>query len=766
LLAALITAASRLVATQWTGHLKLIQTLTFLGVLAGLALGQSIFSSRQATAFALLYGLFAVPWQLGLTLGHSILWAERLASLADCLTISISRLARHRGVLDPMFFLFLMSSLFWVLSVHAGYTLTRHARPWRATLPAGLTTLIIHISDPFVAHRAWFLAAYLLFTLLLLVRLTYLRHRTRWQQSHIPLPFIGFDLTLAHLLVTALLVLAAWTIPVLATVLPSAEQAWERATQPWTAIRDRLDDAFASLRSTGSLVSYYNYYSEHLPLGRGSELADTLILTVETSPDPDESVRYYWRARIYDHYADNLWSSTFPITRSITPSYSGLTFPDLESRQMVTLTVTPAIPIATLYTAPQPLWVSCPAQADLAYNPDGTTDLSALHATPPLYTGETYQARSSLSTVTIAQLRAAGTDYPTWVTDRYLQVPSTVTTRTLELARQIAADLDSPYDIAARVTSYLRIYIRYIETVPSPPPDQEPLDWFLFDLRQGFCNYYASTEVILLRSLGIPARLAIGFAQGERQAQSNTYLVHQHDAHAWPEVYFPDLGWIEFEPTASQPPIHRPLGEDQPYTSSVGGPERPWHDLEEFPGFEPYPLDETFPAATPDSSPKSRMTAVSWTLFLVLGLILTTLAWRTSRQRGLPPLPILLEGGLRRLGLKPPATLRRWTLHATLSPLARAYLELNQALARLGAPADPADTPAERAAALTRLLPAAADPAQQLLAEYHAANYSPRSGNLHIAQQAARAIRDLSWRARARRLINRQWEPTASSYTD
>jgi hypothetical protein len=102
-----------------------------------------------------------------------------------------------------------------------------------------------------------------------------------------------------------------------------------------------------------------------------------------------------------------------------------------------------------------------------------------------------------------------------------------------------------------------------------------------------------------------------------------------------------------------------------------------------------------------------------------------------------------------------PALLNRWIVHATLPFLTQAYMEINYALIRLDAPPEPADTPAERAVALTSLLPETADPVQQLLAEYEAATYSPGSSveDLDTAQQASRAIRALSWQARIRRLF-------------
>ena len=104
---------------------------------------------------------------------------------------------------------------------------------------------------------------------------------------------------------------------------------------------------------------------------------------------------------------------------------------------------------------------------------------------------------------------------------------------------------------------YLRENIEYSDTVPNPPRNKDRLEWILFEHKKGYCVYYASSEVLMLRSLGIPARMAVGFAQGD--AEDGTYTVRRLNAHAWPEVYFPGIGWVEFEPTASQPSLDRPL---------------------------------------------------------------------------------------------------------------------------------------------------------------------------------------------------------------
>jgi hypothetical protein len=329
------------------------------------------------------------------------------------------------------------------------------------------------------------------------------------------------------------------------------------------------------------------------------------------------------------------------------------------------------------------------------------------------------------------------------------------------LAQEIAGDWENPYDVVAAVTRYLRNNIRYTETITSTPsPDQEPLDWFLFDLKVGFCNYYASSEVVMLRLLGIPARLAVGFSAGERQLGTNTYLVYERNAHAWPEVYFPGLGWVEFEPTVSQDPIVRPLseldtqGDENLLVPPGGDTEDRWRERLA----RSEALDEMAPgegASTASRGLLDRVASSYWFVVVLVVVVLFLLAWRARRRRIVLPIPVLLERGVRRIGWTPPRFLRRWARHALLNPLERAYVELDRALVRLGVSPRPADTPAERTAALAHALPAASTPARRLLAEYQAATYSPHHCSIHRAREAARRIRKLSWMAKLRRLVGR-----------
>lgn len=73
----------------------------------------------------------------------------------------------------------------------------------------------------------------------------------------------------------------------------------------------------------------------------------------------------------------------------------------------------------------------------------------------------------------------------------------------------------------------------------------------------GYCDYYGSAMVVLARSAGLPARIVVGYASGEYDASTVQYFIRMMDARTWAEIYFPEIGWVEFEPTASQPLILR-----------------------------------------------------------------------------------------------------------------------------------------------------------------------------------------------------------------
>jgi hypothetical protein len=167
---------------------------------------------------------------------------------------------------------------------------------------------------------------------------------------------------------------------------------------------------------------------------------------------------------------------------------------------------------------------------------------------------ESYRANSLQLDVSAQELRDSPGIYPVWVRDQFLVLPDSVPERVRSLGRDLSASGLTPYDRAIGIQNYLREF-PYTLDVPAPPPGRDAADFFLFDLKKGYCDYYATTMVVLARAAGLPARMVMGYASGSYDFEQARYFVTENNAHAWVEIYFTGIGWVEFEPTASQPAI-------------------------------------------------------------------------------------------------------------------------------------------------------------------------------------------------------------------
>ena len=213
-------------------------------------------------------------------------------------------------------------------------------------------------------------------------------------------------------------------------------------------------------------------------------------------------------------------------------------------------------------------------------------------ADEPLQRGDAYVADTIVPRPTRAELRGAGAGYPHRIAARYLPIgiplpdpagggrlragASTVAVapfggatafavrRELEvgpygdayaLARQLADGAGSPYELVRRVLGHLRSdAFAYDE---EPPRRRLPLEAFLFRDRAGYCQQFAGAAALLLRLGGVPARVVAGFTSGTRERERgrpDEYVVRDWDAHAWIEVWFPQIGWVRFDPTPTTAP--------------------------------------------------------------------------------------------------------------------------------------------------------------------------------------------------------------------
>jgi hypothetical protein len=295
----------------------------------------------------------------------------------------------------------------------------------------------------------------------------------------------------------------------------------------------------------------------------------TVVFTARTGERPfldgaeAEAVvpRHYWRWLIYDLYNGKYWSTSPIASRSYSADETLFEFSGI-GYQVIHQNIKKASAeddhlywTGSLIRASQPfdsIWRREPTQTDPLLHMDMLGSL--------IQAGE-YSADSLVPQLNETQLREASQTYPQEIREKYLTLPSNISLRVRDLATQLTQGEQNTYDQAKAIEAYLRTY-PYTLDVPAFPADQEIADYFLFELRTGYCDYYATSMIVLARAAGLPARLVIGYSSGEYDRQTAQYTVREVHAHSWVEIYFPQIGWVEFEPTASQPAIERPLTSD------------------------------------------------------------------------------------------------------------------------------------------------------------------------------------------------------------
>ncbi len=312
--------------------------------------------------------------------------------------------------------------------------------------------------------------------------------------------------------VMAVMILASATV----TVIPAG------AAQPWA-----VGDGPPGIEST--LTD-----DEELRIVGSTQLSPEVRFTIE-SP-----VERNWHTGSYDTYTGDGWVRTGE-SSSLEGPLSG---PPGDTTA-VEGTVTAETEIAAFPAPWQMVDVRGAAAGSAQVDDHGTIRTDA-----PVLPDETVVFESRVVDADPSDLRNASTEYDPAVEDRYTQLPDSTPDRVGERTETIleAADAENPYDQAVAIERYLIEEYDYSLNVERP--DGDVADAFLFEMDAGYCTYFATTMVAMLRSQGVPAQFATGYSSGERIGEEE-YVVRGQDAHAWVKVYFPEHGWVEFDPTPS-----------------------------------------------------------------------------------------------------------------------------------------------------------------------------------------------------------------------
>ncbi|MFA5837656.1 MAG: transglutaminase domain-containing protein [Bellilinea sp.] len=742
-LAALIIVSYRLSDTKWTENLNLVTSLTILGAVIGLLLGISRCQRWVATLIGLGYSIVVLPWQLIKIIPGEVAYAEKLASLGGRLWTSFDLFLRNQPLTDPALFLANMALLFWLAAIVGGYSLTRHGKPWLSMIIGGIAIIIIDIYHPAVGNRGIAMALYIILMLVLVTRMHFLHRKREWDGEDVSVDTdTSFSWSRGALITAFVLVLLAWNVnAVVKAVNPNAPERHHGVTL-WNDIRLRFENAVKPLR--GTTVVPREYFGDQFSLGQGSQLSDSQVFKVDPTITGRIGVPYYWRVRSYDRYENGRWATSVNNEAPLSTNTAVVSSERYTSRINIGFKFRPERNLSMLYAPSIPLTVSRPVT--LLYDEilGKLVDVTVVSVDPMVRAGETYEVVSMIAAPTVAQLRGAGVVYPEWVTNKYLQLPAAMPASISNLALEITSGIENPYDKVVAVTNWLRDNIEYSQILPQVPQGAEPIEWMLFEQKQAFCNYYATAEILMLRSLGIPARWVVGYAQGEYDPNARVYIVRERDSHAWPEVFFPKYGWVEFEPTASQAFINRPSGAG---SNTTGGPQ---------PGASAQ-IDEGDTALdrTTEEDPnagrfdsRNDLAAMGWATLRVIAAIgavlfiplFALLMYLLGRRNPNHALPVVIEKTLRKRGMKVPAWLGLWSRFTHLSPIERIFIQVSWQLKLLRNPAQAGSTPLEQITQLVDSLPAGASPARTVLEEYQKAAYSPYPSDYNAARDAAKAL--------------------------
>jgi len=306
-------------------------------------------------------------------------------------------------------------------------------------------------------------------------------------------------------------------------------------------------DPFAAPPQAVSPESYHGF-QPYMDLRSRGRLSDDIVMKVRSV----ETVPY--RGVVFDEYNGKGWEiSTGDAAEQITSDtlrFDTYTASNSEPKQG------PAREVAQVFHVEKdsPNIIFGAYYPETVFFPTSTFKIdpySSLRAPYNVPEGSTYSVISRVPNATPDQLRSAGSTYPKEIVDKYRGLPPTGLERTRELARNLAEGTTNPYDAVLRMNEYLKKTYPYDLSIPPQQKEMDAVEYFLFEQRRGYCEQFSSSLAVMARSLGIPARVATGYAPGEYNPFTGLYEVRASDAHAWVEVYFPGYGWSTFDPTPS-----------------------------------------------------------------------------------------------------------------------------------------------------------------------------------------------------------------------
>ena len=569
LIAITVVLTLAVAGVNWVPESPVVIVTGFAGLLLAIVLANRPLDWRPAWLLIVSYGLLVTVLWLGrlvpppavliggwapasLYIRHN--WAFLVDRAGGWLAVAL----RQGRSEETIVFALGLGLLAWLLAAYAGWATFRQRRPWAGL---ALLTLALAINNHYGRAELWPLPVFVGLLVALVAVVGQADRETEWTRrgvdysTEIRLDLLAYSGAIALSLLFVATALPSINFKEISNAIlnqPAVDQAEQRLEDIFAGVRQPTQE---TLGGEGALVAGggQGTFPRSFLLGAAPELHWTVVMTATTGGDAYRAK--HWRGLSYDLYTGRGWGVSAE-SREDVASDEDIALPSVTAAAPLTQTVVRVSDVAGLrYTLGMPARFYQPVTVFWR----GLQDLSRVEGP-----GGSYSAVSHISAAGAPDLRGASlAGVPPALLARYTALPDSVSERVHDLASQVAGEAPTPYDQAKRIETFLRQY-PYSLDVDLPPAGRDPVDSFLFDLQAGYCDYYASSMVVLARSLGLPARLAVGYLAQPPDAGVQT--VRQINAHSWAEVYFAGYGWLEFEPTAAFP-AESPLPPCLLYTS-------------------------------------------------------------------------------------------------------------------------------------------------------------------------------------------------------
>ncbi len=644
----------------WTadapGYAGLLSWLGIIGLLFGFA-GAKIGWGRWRTHLvgALFAGVFIPLIVGGIAIGEGVGWdPASLFARMEATLGAVRRVWFDLAVQGQPFtgetahYPLVFGGLMWGAGMLAGYTVFGHRRPLDAVVVLGL----ILLANMAVTHdQLWLLVLFSSAALLLLIRTHVFEEEVTWVRRRIGDPaavsqvylIAGAQFVIVAVLGSILLTATASSAPLqglwqdLPQHLQTVSQWLQRFTPPGLDVRGLGTVTFGDDAETSGVWQPSNRVAFRAQLPRGEER------------------QFKWRAGTYAVYTTRGWD--WGSTQATSTGAGGALLQENPGGDLPTATGRAELDITIIPDAFRDRAVVSPnalLAVDRATNALGVGAQRWFTTVESTESIGTYNVtalvpvfRDAEDGITEPRLRLAGTDYPAGLLAIYTALPEnsmgTAATDLLaairaEVTAPAYADADNAYDLARTMQEYFRndANFRYQEDVRAERNAQcgglSTVECFA-RMRVGYCDYYASSMAVLLRQSGVPARVAYGFLPGER-GLDGLEVVRASTSHYWVEVYFPGVGWIEFDPTGGG------VGVPQAIPSSSVGPVTAPPSA----GPATQPPGQTIPPIGGPGEPPPPPAGTSIGPFIVIGIILAIgigalafAAYRRSPGRPMDP---------------------------------------------------------------------------------------------------------------------------------